>query len=306
MHNATLIAASIALAAQSSAVVHDAKGRQCTTVPHCVVAVIDDVQLPAQEHGILIELSTKEGMVVTKNQILGRIDDTDATTKKTAARYRLDVAHEKATNDAEVRLANKVIELTDTEHKEAMAINERSPGSIPQQEVRRKRIYQEKACLDAEVAQMNFNISGLECKVSRVELKAAKNELERRILRAPFDGVVVQLLRQQSEWVQPGESVLRVVRMDRLRIEGFVNSERHAPERVLGAAVTIKLKLAGDDLETLTGKVDYVSPLVEANGDYRIWAEVENRRGRGGYHWLLRPGSEAEMLIELNSPDASQ
>jgi len=306
MHNTTLIAASIALAAQSPAVVHDTKGRQCTTVPHCVVALIDDIQLPAQEHGILIELSTKEGMVVTKNQILGRIDDTDATTKKRAARYRLDVANEKATNDVEVRLANKVIELTDAEHKEAMAINERSPGAIPQQEVRRKLIHREKASLDAEGAQMNFKVLGLECKASRMELRAAKNELDRRILRAPFDGVVVQLLRQQSEWVQPGEAVLRVVRLDRLHIEGFVNAERHAPERVLGATVTIKPNLAGDDLETLTGKVDYVSPLVEANGDYRIWAEVENPPGHGGYHWLVRPGSEAEMSIQLNSPYASQ
>ena len=93
---------------------------------------------------------------------------------------------------------------------------------------------------------------------------------------------------------------MRVVRMDRLRVEGFLNSEHYAPEQVLGATVRVMLDLAGDYNETLQGKIDYVSPLVEASGDYRVWAEVDNRPGRGGYHWLLRPGSEAEMIIELN------
>jgi hypothetical protein len=34
---------------------------------------------------------------------------------------------------------------------------------------------------------------------------------------------------------------------------------------------------------------------LKAGGEYRVWAEVANRRERG--HWLLRPGLEARMTI---------
>ena len=34
-------------------------------------------------------------------------------------------------------------------------------------------------------------------------------------------------------------------------------------------------------------------------GEYRVWAEVVNRAERG--HWLLRPGLEVEMTIDLDA-----
>jgi len=94
--------------------------------------------------------------------------------------------------------------------------------------------------------------------------------------------------------------VLRVVNMDNLRVEGFLNADVFAPEQVQDAKVTITVELAAGRKATFPGTIDYVSPLVEATGDYRVWAEVKNRPGGGKYPWLLRPGSEAEMWIELN------
>jgi hypothetical protein len=47
-----------------------------------------------------------------------------------------------------------------------------------------------------------------------------------------------------------------------------------------------------------TGKIIYISPLVQAGGEYRVWAEVSNRQENG--QWLLRPGLNAEMTIQLH------
>lgn len=297
MCTTALLAASVLLAAQPA-------GEGITTgryarLSHCVVSLIDHVELPAQEEGILKELNVKEGELVKADQIVGKIEDADAQARKKATEFKIAVAYEKATNRSEVEVAYKIIDLAAAEYDESVAINKRSPGSIPEQQLRRQRVQKDKAVLDANVADMNFKIAGLDHEVAKVDLEAVKNELERRTIRAPFDGVVVQLYRQKSEWLQPGEPVLRVVRMDRLRVEGFLNADEYAPEQIQNARVVIKVNLVDGQEATFEGKMDFVSPLVEATGDYRVWAEVENRPGRGGYPWLLRPGSEAEMLIEL-------
>ena len=268
-------------------------------LPHCVVSMIDHVDLPAEEEGILRELMAKEGMEVREGQVLGQLDLTNTLVRMKAAEARLAVAKEKATNDANLKVARKLIELSRAEYEESLAINRRSGGTIPETQLRRQRVTMEKAELDAEAAEMEFRIAGLELSEAEASVEAVENELERRELKAPFDGVVLTLYRQRSEWVRPGEPILRVVRMDRLRVEAFLPSDRYAPEEIDGANAEIRVPLVGGQQRTLAAQVDYVSPIVEASGNFRIWAEVDNPPGPGGYRWLLRPGAEAEMIISL-------
>jgi hypothetical protein len=86
--------------------------------------------------------------------------------------------------------------------------------------------------------------------------------------------------------------------MDTLRVEGFVDSSRYLPEDIDGRPVTVIIKRPNRRPEEFTAKVSFVSPIVEASGEYRIWAEVANRPA-SGKHWVLRPGMQAEMRIDL-------
>ena len=273
-------------------------------IPHCVVTPIDHVPLPAQEAGVLSELLAREGSLVKQGQLLAKIDDREAQVKLKAAKFRLDVAEAKAKNDAEVRAAMKLIEFYKADYDESIRINTRSPGSIPDTQVRRQLVQWEKSKLDAEVTAMEFDNAKLERNVAQAEVDAAQLGVDRRALLAPFDGIVVKLYRQQSEWVQAGEPILRVVRMDALRVEGFLNADKFAPHELQKAPVEITVPLVEGDHETLLTEMTFVSPEVEASGDFRVYAEVKNRPGRGGYPWLLRPGTEAEIKIELRTGTA--
>jgi macrolide-specific efflux system membrane fusion protein len=303
MHITALLAVAAVVNGQTSS--DNASGRrEYANLTHCVISLIDHAELSAQEAGILTELTAKEGDIVKADQVLGKIDDTDALAREKVAKAKLASAHERATNDAPLRVAKKLIEYTLAEWEESKAINNRAPGSIPEATLRRQKVSWEKTTLEALVNQMEFIIAGFDEKVAEAELEGVQNELARRTLQAPFDGVIVQLYRQQSEWVRGGDPVLRIVRMDRLRAEGFLNADEYAPAEVVGAKVTITVSLAGEQKATFQSTISHVSPLVEASGDYRIWAEVDNPPGRGEYPWLLRPGSEAEMLIQLKRAPA--
>ncbi len=268
--------------------------------PPCLVSLIDEVSLPAEEAGVLQDIVAKEGLRFKAGEVLGKVDETETLLRQKAAKFKLDVANEKATNDAEVKVARAIVELAKAEYEESIAINKDSGGSaIPPTQLRRQRVQWEKAALDCVAADMNFKVAGLERNVAEAELEAMDNELERRTLRAPFDGVVVEMYRRQSEWVQPGEPVLRFVRMDRLRIEGFVSSRAVAPGQIEGATAEIRVTLPGGVQEKMVGQISYVSPEVGSNKEYRVWAEVDNPPGRDGSPWLLRPGTAAAMTIQL-------
>lgn len=300
MNMTALWIANLILAAQPAAA---DRGTPATVLelPSCLISLIDDVSLPAQEAGVLQELIAKEGYRAKEGEVLAKVDETETVLRQKAAKFKLDVANEKATNDADVLVARAIVELAKAEYEESVAINKSSGGSaIPPTQLRRQRVQWEKAALDCVAADMNFKIAGLERNVSEAEVEAVDNELERRTLRAPFDGVVIEVYRHQSEWVQPGEPVLRFVRMDRVRIEGFVNAREVLPGQVDGADVEITVALPGGIQQKLSGKISHVSPLVASNRDYRIWAEVDNLPGRDGYPWMLRPGTTAGMVIRLN------
>ncbi len=96
---------------------------------------------------------------------------------------------------------------------------------------------------------------------------------------------MVRVDRHRGEWVEPGDPVLRILRIDRLRAEGFVKV-RHTEHDLENCPVTLTVDLPGRPGTVFPGKVVFVSPEVDpVNAQVRIWAEIENRGKR------LRPAA---------------
>ena len=91
--------------------------------------------------------------------------------------------------------------------------------------------------LSIEKAKKDLDVAGLQKQVSEAELEAAEANLERRRLIAPLDAVVVELTRHEGEWVQAGDPVMRLVRVDLLRVEGFLNAKNYRPSEIQGRPV---------------------------------------------------------------------
>jgi multidrug resistance efflux pump len=123
-------------------------------------------------------------------------------------------------------------------------------------------------------------------------LKITELDVQRRQVKAPFDGVIVEVFVHEGEWVRSGDPILRVVHMDQLRVEGSLDANRITPGDVDGKDVTVSLKGQSQEFH---GKVVWASPIVEPGGRFRVRAEVANQKNGG--HWLLRPGMGATMRI---------
>lgn len=271
------------------------------TVRHCVVSLIDHVEVPATEAGMLTELLCKEGMVVKKREKLGMIDSRDAIVRRKAATAELDEAKKTIEKYlAEIGAAEKTAGVLEAEHLQNEEINRASRGeAISKFELRRSKLQAERAKIQAMGARIDWDVAQKAADVRQAQVDVVSNEIERRELDSPLDGEIVHVYKHVGEWVNPGDPVCRIVHLNRLRIEGFIDADQYAPEQIAGKPVTISVELTGNQTMQLPSNISFVSPLVEASGEYRIWAEVDNQRV--GNFWRLRPGLNAKMTIQLNA-----
>lgn len=254
----------------------------------------------------------------------------EAESARDKARLEEDIARQKAESDITVRYSRKAATVAQAELERAVAARKEVRDSISQNEIDHLQLALDKATLETEQAEHDQRVAALQSRVKHAEvgglelalrrkeldlkqaaheqeiavigqrvrehdLTVARRELERRRIKAPLDGVVVQIHRRKGEWVEPGEKVLRILRLDRLRAEGFVQSKEVRRDLVgLPARVTVTLPDKGK--ADFQGTVVFVSPEIDpVNGQVLVWAEVDNPAP----DFVLRPGMRATMSIEL-------
>ena len=102
--------------------------------------------------------------------------------------------------------------------------------------------------------------------------------------------------------MSPGDPLVQLVRLDRLRIKGFLNARDYAPGDVIDRPARVRVSLTGGRQEEFTGRVVFVSPKEEADGKFAIWIDVQNRQANG--HWVLSAGKRADVELDLRAPTA--
>ena len=256
------------------------------------------------------------------------VAEAEAASEK--ARFELEIAKKKADSNIAVRYAVKAAKLADAEWQRAIGARKEFRDSVSQNEIEHLQLASEKAHLDVEQSEQDAQTAGLSRQVKQsdvtalglpvkrreLELKQAEDgaqiasitqhlrehdvavaqrELERRAIKSPLAGVVVQILRHKGEWVVPGDKVVRVLRIDRLRVEGFI-AARDLHRSLHGAPAMVTVTLPNQQPVEVRGKVVFVSPEIDiVNQQVLVWAEIEN----AGPQFVLRPGMKATLAIEL-------
>ena len=288
MGASAILLALIALSAEDNSSSHQ------LTVNDVQVTLIDDVRTPAREAGVLTELSVKEGDLVEAGAELGRIDLNLASMDETLARIEHEIAKLQSENDVDRRYASKNLQVSEAELKRSLNSNEVYPRSISDTHIDRLRLVVEQSSLSIEQAERDLRIAGLTKQLKEQTVNISAERVDRRHIVAPLAGMVVEVFRKPGEWLSEGDPVVRIIRMDRLRVEAFVNGRKHGTD-LIGCPVQFKTHLPpGNRSSHFDGKVVFVSPeLQPVNGQVRVWAEVENR------DLQLRPGARGTLIINL-------
>jgi len=265
-------------------------------VPSMLLRLIEQADVPAREAGILAGIHVVEGQMVEEGAAVAQIDDAQARLVEEHALAELEIARANAANTVNIRFAKKSVEVAQAELRRSTESNERYPKSISESEMDRLRLTVEKAQLEVEQSEHEFGIAGFTLQVKENDYRGAQQKVEQHKITAPLAGVVVQVQRHRGEWVKPGDVVVRILRLDRLRVEGFLATE-HWSDDLQGRPVRVLVDLPETPGAEFPGKIVFVDPEIDPlNAQVRVWAEVENSGLR------LRPGMKARLIIERKPP----
>ena len=259
-------------------------------VESAMLKTIESTQIAAQVSGIVATMGVKEGTMVKRGDEIGRIQDAAVKLEAERAKVAVELAKRKQANDINLKLAAKQQAVAENEYQRAVAANQQLKDVYPINEIDRLKLIFDRTLLESERAAFDKSVAALEANVAEIEHKQALELWERHRIVAPCDGVVTAVDRRSGEWVEPGNVLLRVVQIDRLRIEGFIQASESTND-LLGKKAEVMIDSPHPKM-TLQAELVFISPDTNpVNGQVRVFLEIENVDGK------LRPGMRPKVTI---------
>ena len=263
----------------------------------CVVQLITDIDVPAQETGLLKEIHVVENQAVELGQILANMDDQKSQRILETAQLKHDLATRKAEDPTKILSAEEKVKLTSIEYEVNLKLY--SKGSKTKQDALRSKYSRDISKFDLQTAINDKELAAVESAAELVNVRAAEDNIARHEIKAPINGQVFKIFKDPGEWVNAGEKIMRIAPLSRLRVHGTISAQNWDPHEVDGQKVTVTAMLARGRTETFTGRVVQTELEQRGNNLYLVVAEVENRYEPNSQHWILQPQSRVEMNIHV-------
>ena len=256
--------------------------------------VWDEREIPAQVVGVVSEVAIDKGQRLTKGDSLVSLDDEQQLIARDRAKLEVNVAKAKVANAAaKVELKRNSYSIAKGAKERADESNRIRKGSVSQDAIDKLYLAEEEARFALVEATQELVITQTLAKLKECDLAAAELDVQLRKIIAPFDGDVAELNASVSEWVEPGQTLVRMNQIDQLKVEALVKSSANI-ERLAGQQVTLYLDMENHPRTRFSGEIDYVSGEVGGvHGDVVIRVRVDNRDRQ------LRPGFQVRLVVDM-------
>ncbi|MCU0707278.1 MAG: efflux RND transporter periplasmic adaptor subunit [Pirellula sp.] len=278
--------------AQESVETRHPENDRVLTIEGAILKTIEATSLAAQVSGLIDRIEIKEGSRVVPGQELAFVRDAAVRTQMDRSRIALELARKKSENDIDEQVAVKSQAVAANEYQRAIDANQKVSNVYPPSEMDRLKLILDRSVLETARAAYQRDLGRLEALLAEAELKVHEELLQRHRVIAPCHGLVVAVEKRVGEWVEPGVTVVRLVEIDRLRIEGFLLAT-DATKELLGKTAKVTVGVAGQSIEK-TAELVFISPEANpVNGQVRVFLEVDNRQGD------LRPGLRPTVTLHV-------
>ncbi len=187
--------------------------------------------LRAEVSAIVMQVSKENGEVVRKGDLLARLDDT-------SFRDQL------ASSEQAARAAQQTLDQAERQLERLKTL--RASGMTSMQSLE-----------DAEIRRNNAQS---EMVAAKARVVAARQQLQRTEIRAPFDGIVSERKVSNGDTAQVGKEIMKVIDPNSLRFQGLVSAES---VNVVKAGQSVSFRINGYDQQFI-GKVRRVDPAANA------------------------------------------
>ena len=268
-------------------------------VQDCAVRFAAEVDVPVLAMGRVAEVNVAPNDMIDLGTPIARLDDRSLLIRRRAAQLRYDNARADSEDEVEIEYANVAKAEAEAELDVSRSIQRDARGAVPLTRMRQLRLAVERGQLEVARAKRRLKQAEVEAGLREADLAVIDDQLRNLHIESPIGGVVLQVNRDKSEWIEKGETIVTIGRIDRLHVHALISSEKIAPSQCRGLAVSVHWQDAADGTEkSLRGKVLSVDPQMLPGGRFRLHAEVINRRVDSKVdQWQLRPGTDVRMEV---------
>ncbi|HFE31732.1 MAG TPA: HlyD family efflux transporter periplasmic adaptor subunit [Gammaproteobacteria bacterium] len=243
----------------------------------------------------VMEILCEEGERVSKGQPLVRLDERDAQLRlkqrsAELAEIRALIASEKHRYDSDLRILESERRLLALAQQEVARAQRLKAGKLAAQ-ARIDEAQQVKLRQDIAVAQRQLAVQDHEARLARLQaqlkkaeslLAVAKLDVERSLLRAPFDGRITQIPASPGNRTRPGEVLVELYALDALQVRAQVPSAKLASvETALNGGHALIARARTSTRQKLDLQLTHLA------GDIK-----PGRGGRDGLFELKNPGAD--------------
>lgn len=241
------------------------------------------VTLGASFDSQVLEVLVEEGQRVSKGQPIARLDDR-------VARASLELAKQEANQIARVERA--LLRVSHTQHvlERTQMVHER--GASNSEEIIN-------AQSEADMARAEFAEATELIAAAMLRQRQAEAQVERHLIRAPFDGVVLRVPMEEGAIVRSGDAIAELADIDALSVDLFL------PATVatgLASGDHYALHFHAPTDHVLWGAVRYIEPRIEpTSGTVRVSFDLPVPSGVTLAGTLITPAtrepSDAEIAL---------
>jgi RND family efflux transporter MFP subunit len=240
-----------------------------------------DAQVASAELGRIDEVLVRVGDRVTAGQGLIRLDDDVQATMLEIAVQSAQMTGALVSAEAEVQLQR------DRQQRTAKLAES---GNARPDELRRVEA-------DLQIALARLQQAVEEQKLRELEVERYREQLDRRIIEAPFDGLIARIMKDQGEFVSPSDPiVVRLVAIDVL--EARVNLPSAIADQIQPGD-TIPTRI-GESTNPIDGTVLRIAPVIDAeSGTVEARVRIDNQEGK------IRAGDRCVIHIQTSNQGPS-
>lgn len=237
---------------------------------HAIAIFAEDLDIAAETSGIVQQLNVAEGDLIGNQEVLVTLKDQRAQLEFELATLQLELAEQKARSEVDSKFAKETIALAEKNIQRSTVAG----TAVAQSEIDQYQFEKKRGTLALEQAAQDRVLSVLEAKTAAAQKDLADYDLGLHKVRAPIEGVVVELYQRPGEFLQAGQPLLRMVKNDVMRISAAIDLEKASQLRK--DLPVLFHPSHSTQTEPYSGKIIFVSP--ETFGEIRtvkVLAEVQ-------------------------------
>ncbi|MGR3756153.1 MAG: efflux RND transporter periplasmic adaptor subunit [Tranquillimonas sp.] len=244
------------------------------------------VEVRAETSGKVMSDPLRRGASVERGDLLCELDPGTREVALAEARARL-IEARAAGPAAEARLAEAEARLAEAQINDTAASRLSQEGFASQTRVASTKAAMESARAAVEAAKSGLDAASAQVQSAEAGVAAAERELQRLRITAPFAGILESDTAELGALMQPGGLCATVIRLDPIKLVGFVPETEVDRVRV-GAAAEARLASG----QSVSGSVSFLSRSADPQTrTFRVDVDVPNE------DLAIRDGLTVEIRI---------